>query len=109
MVEQIQPWKLREIAKEQRAAAKIIHDKKTSTKVKKAFKVGGKKAKKIGKKALSSISKTKFAKKRALRKVLKKTNITVEMKDPDVESILMDRNRYFKNKYEEDKRSLFFS
>ena len=52
--------------------------------------------------------KLNLAKKQKIKKILKKPNITVVIKETEPHSVLGDPNRYFKSKYEEDKRRLFF-
>jgi hypothetical protein len=57
------------------------------------------------------ISKAKFprvVKKRQLRKVLPKSKrIKLKMPDKEIQPVLEDPNRFFKSKFEEDKRNFF--
>jgi len=56
----------------------------------------------------TSKSITKLANKTKLRKVLKGQKHSVVVQQGEPYSILADPNRFFKNKYEEDKRQFFF-
>ena len=80
-------------------------DKIIETATAKGVKEGLKKGKKgKGKKSfLSQLVKT-----RKLKRVMKKSNVQVTIKEKEIPSVLEDPNRFFKSKYEEDKRRLFF-
>ena len=53
------------------------------------------------------LSKVNFGRTKRLRKVMKSSTPTVVIKSKEVGSILNDPNRFFKSKYEEDKRNFF--
>jgi len=54
-------------------------------------------------------SKKSFVKRKVVSKpILKRTNVVVRVSSQETPSILGDPNRFFKDKYEEDKRQFYF-
>ena len=53
------------------------------------------------------IKKKLIERKFKVKRILKKSDVRVNMPQKRIESVLGDENRFFKNEYEQEKRSMF--